>query len=190
MSIKTNYIESSNESFHVYNRGVSREKIFIEERNYLFFEQQFEKYNDPYSFKLLAYCLMPNHYHLIIHQIIPKAISKFIGSVCKGYVQAINIAYHRTGHLFEGKYKIKHIDDTPYLLHLSRYIHLNPVRARLVEKAVNWPYSSCKEYYGLRNFSFVTSDFVLNQIGSFSDYERYIKEYKPEEREKIKKYLF
>jgi hypothetical protein len=92
--------------------------------------------------------------------------------------------------LFEGKYRLKLIDDNGYLLHLSRYIHLNPVRARLVTKAENWKYSSCREYYGNGSEQIVHPAIIMGQFENVKGYREFVEEERTGEQEKIKKFLF
>ena len=150
--------------YHIYNKAVTENKLFIEEKNYHFFISKIKKYL-PESVDILAYCLMPNHYHLLI-QVKTTELPKAMQQLALSYVVAFNKSYQRTGHLFQGPYQIKHIDDLTYLLHLSRYIHLNPLTAKLVSKAEDWNYSSYDEYLGLRKPDFVKPMFILDQ---FSD---------------------
>lgn len=190
MSVKTNLLKSIGNYFHVYNRGVNRNAIFIEERNYDYFLQRVLKYKNDNEVQIIAYCLMPNHFHFILYQVAENGISHFIKSVCDGYAKAINKMYEKSGHLFEGKYKLKHIDDEQYLLHLSRYIHLNPVEANLATKPEDWKFSSYGEYIGRTHSNIVTPSIVLNHFKNVNDYENFVQEYKSNNSETIDKYLF
>jgi putative transposase len=191
MSYKTEYLASIDSYFHVYNRGVNHASIFFCERNYQNFLERIKKsLRQIEKINVVTYCLMPNHFHLILYQLEEDGLSKFMSQVCNGYVKAINLEQDRTGHLFEGKYRVKLIDDNSYLLHLSRYIHLNPVRARLVSKAEHWQYSSCREYYGTSSGLIVHPEIVLGQFENVKDYREFIEEENPEDQGSIKKYLF
>jgi len=119
--------------YHVYNKAVADNKLFIEEKNYHFFVSKIKKYLLE-SADILAYCLMPNHYHLII-QLKNTELPSPMQKLALSYSVTFNNIYQRTGHLFQGPYQIKHIGDSVYLLHLSRYVHLNPVTAKLVPRA-------------------------------------------------------
>ena len=146
--------------YHIYNKAVADNLLFAEEKNYYFFISKIKKYL-PKSAKVLAYCLMPNHYHMIVqtkNSYFPSSMHKLALS----YVVAYNNIYHRKGHLFSGPYQRKHIKDLLYLLHLSRYIHLNPVKAKIVSKAEDWKYSSYREYIGLRIPDLVYPYNILN----------------------------
>jgi REP element-mobilizing transposase RayT len=127
MSYKTEWLKSVDTFFHVYNRGVNKSKIFFSEENYLYFLKKLKKYQDQFQVIIVCYCLMPTHFHLLLKQLALYAISKFIGLSLNAYAKAINKQQKRSGHLFEGKYKMKLVAQDNYLVHLSRYMHLNPV---------------------------------------------------------------
>ncbi|MFA6469519.1 MAG: transposase [Bacteroidota bacterium] len=127
MSTKTQYLHSQGEFFHSFNRDINREAIFLETRNYKYFIDRMVKNYDLTKIELVAYCLMPNHFHFIVRQVEAFGITEIFKGICSGYVKAINKAHHRSEQLFEGKYKMKPIDSNEYLLHLSRYVHLNPI---------------------------------------------------------------
>ena len=97
---------------------------------------------------------MPNHYHLLVRVKVDNSIEKAMQKISTGYTRAINKAYNRTGHLFEGRYRIKIIANEEYLIHLCRYIHLNPVKAKLANRLEDWEFSSCIDYIGKRNLEF------------------------------------
>lgn len=96
--------------------------------------------------KIIAYCLMPTHFHLILKQVIDGGISKFMSDTLNSYTRYFNLRYNRKGPLWVGRFKSVDIEDDDQFLHLTRYIHLNPTTDRLVEKPGDWPYSSYKEY--------------------------------------------
>jgi putative transposase len=98
----------------------------------------------------------------VLRQDQPNALSEFMGRLCKSYAKAINNRLDRSGHLFESKYKLKHVDKEMYLLHLSRYIHLNPVTAGLVTTPVQRQFSSYGSYCGLYGQAFVSMKEILS----------------------------
>ena len=104
------------------------------------------KENDPHSVNILAYCLMPTHIHLLLKEIEENGISKFINNTFNSYARYFNLKHKRKGPLWEGKSKKIKINSDEQLLHTTRYIHLNPVTAYLVNKPEDWPYSSYHEY--------------------------------------------
>lgn len=95
---------------------------------------------------IIAYCLMPTHLHFILEELAAGGISKFMNRILSSHTHYFNPRYNRKGHLWEGRFKNILIDDDSYLLHLTRYLHLNPVTANLVEKPEDWEFSSYKEY--------------------------------------------
>ena len=140
--------------YHLFNRGVNRDNIYFENRNYLFFLFNIERYLLPLA-DLIAYCLMPNHYHLLIHYRETSEVdsttedSKAMMKISVSYTKAINYRYNRVGPLFQGAFQAKSIDSDTYLSHLIGYIHLNPVTTGLVESPEEWLYSSFHDYQDL-----------------------------------------
>lgn len=96
--------------------------------------------------KIIAYCIMPTHFHLILYQNENNGISKFIAKVLNSYSRSFNLRYKRKGPLWEGHFKNVLIDTDEQMLHLTRYIHLNPVSANLIKQPDKWSYSSYREY--------------------------------------------
>lgn len=133
---------------------------------------------------------MPNHFHFVLRQDQPNALSEFMGNLCKSYAKAINIRLDRSGHLFESKVKLNHVEDEMYLLHLSRYIHLNPVAAGLVTSPVQWQFSSYWNYCGMHGQAFISTKEILSLMKGSENYEEYVNGYKKEDREVIAKHLF
>ena len=155
--------------YHVYNRGNNLENIFFEKRNYEFFIRKLlEAFKDKID--LICYCLMPNHYHLIVYVKENGALEKAMQKFSIGYAKAINKGQNRVGHLFQGRYKNKLVPDNNYLLHLSRYIHLNPVKAGLVKKPEEYNYSSYLEYVGDRKSGFLNFKIVTDQMENYKEF--------------------
>lgn len=161
------------EYYHVYNRGNNRQDIFFEEENYIFFLRRLREHlvqpAAPFV-TLVAYCLMPNHFHLIL-QPQDDDLSHHMQLFGISYTKAINKRYDRVGALFQGQFRAKRIDRNEYLLHLSRYIHLNPVRAGLVKRPEDWAFSSYREYLGLRQGKLPKPDIVLAQFQTSEVYQ-------------------
>jgi len=149
--------------YHIYNKAVADNQLFIEEKNYHFFLSKIKKYLLNTS-DVLAFCLMPNHYHLVIKLKNPE-MPRSMQQLAMSYTMAFNKMYQRSGHLFQGRYQLKHIGEDVYLEHLTRYIHLNPLIAGLVSKPENWEYSSYCEYVGLREPDFINRNIVLDRFG-------------------------
>jgi len=152
-----------NEFYHVYNRGHDRNRIFFERENYLHFLRRLRKYVVPEHAIVVAYVLMPNHYHFILRAV-TENLSNGMQRLGISYTKSINRRNNREGNLFQGPFQAKHVDKENYLLHLSRYIHLNPVRATLVQSAEAWEFSSYPEYVGLRNGTLPTASIVLREF--------------------------
>ncbi len=171
---KTTY--SSGHYYHIFNRGVNRQPIFFADRNWGFFIQRLRKYFIPVLADIVAYCLMPNHYHLLVF----VKDDRFSHSVMQGFVtsytKAINKEQGRVGPLFQGRFKGILIDNDDYLVHLTRYIHRNPVDARLVKRPADWLFSSYRDYIGLRQGTLPKPDVVMEQFTSLADYAVYVEE--------------
>lgn len=101
--------------------------------------------------EIIAYCLMPTHIHLILKQISDKGVSTYLSNVLNGYTRYFNIKHKRKGPLWESEFKNVLVTDDEQLLHLTRYLHLNPVTAHLIEKPEKWVFSSYNEYLSLTN---------------------------------------
>ena len=127
--------------YHLYNRGHNRQPIFFEEENYLYFLERFHRYLvESGQCDVVAFCLMPNHYHLVIQVRggwFTRAMQRFLIS----YTKAINKRYDRSGTLFGGRYQTKRISDTAQLNDLVAYVLANPAEAGLVENARDWPFA-------------------------------------------------
>lgn len=190
MSYKTNWLKLENAFFHIYNRGVNKGEIFFSEENYLYFLRKLRKYREQFPVSVICYCLMPTHFHLLLRQLAPYAVSKFIGFSLNAYAKAVNKQQGRSGHLFEGKYKIKLVDKNSYLIHLSRYIHLNPVLANLAASAEDWVFSSYRDYLGFRSGTLPESKVVLDFFDSVEEYIKFIKDFRIDDLEEIRPFLY
>ena len=184
----------SGEYYHLYNRGNNRERIFFERENYLFFLRRLRKYVVS-ALDIVAYCLMPTHYHLLVQvkeisDTSNAAVSKVMMRLSVSYTKAMNKRYDRVGTLFQGAFRAKHVNGDEYLVHLSRYIHLNPVIAGLVELPENWEFASYRDYIGVRNGSLPRPEIVLSQFPSPEAYREFVESYVPQERERITGLLF
>ncbi|MBN1992412.1 MAG: transposase [Anaerolineae bacterium] len=182
---KTIYV--SGEYYHLYNRGVNRQPIFFTRRNWGFFIQRLADYFQPDLVDIIAYCLMPNHYHLLVHlksENFSHAVMQPFGT---SYTKAINKEQQRVGSLFQGRFKGKHVDNQAYLTHLTRYIHRNPVEARLVTSPAKWVFSSYQDYIGLRNGKLPKPNIILAQFASVADYRAYVED--QDEDDKIIEHL-
>ena len=154
--------------------------------------------------EVLCFCFMPNHYHLLVKQLVDGGISKFMLKVGTGYVLYFNQKYKRTGRLFEGPFKCINIDTDEYLLHLSRYIHLNPVEivdTGWKDKGIsnwqevddfldNYRWSSYLDYVGKKSFPSVTDrDLILEIMGGYEKYKEFVTLYTQKDIVKYRKLL-
>lgn len=190
-SIKT-YIEDS--YYHVYNRGVEKRNIFLDEKDYHVFLNLMKIYLSPVpnatsqlmnmfpdkrirvrkTFKdeleILSFCLMPNHFHLLIHQNTPQAMPEFMRALSTSYSMYFNKRYRRVGSLFQGVYKAVNISNDEYLLHLSRYIHRNPLKLTGWNPVTlsKYRYSSFSTYLNAAQRPWINSKFILNYFSNAS----------------------
>ena len=136
--------------YHIYNRGAGRGLLFFNPGNYEHCIRLIERYYRRYGAGTVAYCLMPNHYHFLLKQESDQPISRFINSLFNSYVQAVNRQRARSGTLLEGRFRHVCIDREEYLVRLCRYIHLNPVKAKLASRPEDWPFSNYLDWIGRR----------------------------------------
>lgn len=163
--------------YHVYNRGSGRQPIFREEDNYLFTLRLVRKYASALGITVVAYCLMPNHYHLLLRQDGADAAGLLPQRIFNSYTKAFNKRYGRSGTLFEGRYKAIYVDKDHYLLHLCRYIHANPVKHGVVRRLKKWLYSNYLEWIGARHGTLVDQDFVREHFPVPQAYAQFVLDY-------------
>ncbi len=163
--------------YHIFNRGVDRQQIFFRPENWGYFIELIRRYFQSVAADIIAYCLMPNHYHLLALLKTNQFSSEVMQPFSLAYTKAINRHENRVGPLFQGPFKAILVDRDEYLLHLSRYIHCNPVNAGLVNRAEDWAYSSYRDYIGMRNGTLPKPEIVLSQFDSRTAYRRFIEAY-------------
>ena len=159
--------------YHLYNRGNNCQNIFFERDNYLYFLRQFRYYVAETAVQVVAYCLMPNHYHILIY-LQEDSLSAAMHRFTMSYTKAINRRYQKCGSLFQGRFQTLHVDSDDYLLHLTRYIHLNPIKAGFVKKPEDWEFSSYHEYVGIRQGTLPKTDYVYERFGTQQDYRQFV----------------
>ncbi|MFZ5917528.1 MAG: transposase [Chloroflexota bacterium] len=163
--------------YHLYNRGARGWRIFIEPDNYFFVLWRIKHYSLAFHLAVIAYCLMPNHYHLLVRQDGETPAGLLPQRVFNSYSKAYNKRYAHSGTLFEHRYRTKAVADESYLLHLCRYIHANPVKDGLATDPGAWPYSNYLEWVGERAGTLVDRAFVRAWAGSAQDYRALVWEY-------------
>jgi putative transposase len=166
----------SGQYYHIYNRGVERRRIFSSDENYRFLLRRIKEFLPEYAITFIAYCLMPNHYHFLLHPEKDGSIGPFLQRLFNSYTQAFNKQEKRSGTLFEGRAKSVPIDESSYLFHISRYIHLNPVVAGIVKKPEDWSYSNYQEFIGLRQGTLYDAAFVREQFGTPDEYRKFVEQ--------------
>jgi putative transposase len=138
-------ILADNSYYHITNRGNQKQRIFQENADYEEYIGILAHYKRKFGIKLLGYCFMPNHVHLILEPKNPKELAKFMQCVTQGYAKWFNLKYNKVGHLWQGRFKSMVIQKNDYFLDCVYYVEANPVRASLVLSPVDYPWSSYKE---------------------------------------------
>lgn len=179
--------------YHLYNRGVNGNNIFLNEQDYGVFLHYLKEYlspprmptpeeiaamRTPYLLKnyqeeieLIAFCLMPNHFHLLLKQKDRRSIVGFMRSLLIRYSQYLNKGHERIGHVYQGVYRGILIENDEYLWWLSRYIHRNP--AEILEtnqRLEDYPYSSYSVYLGLKDISWIKPEMILANIKNYQNF--------------------
>jgi putative transposase len=163
--------------YHIYNRGAGRQAIFYEERNYLYVLRLLKKVTRESEVMVVAYALLPNHYHWLLRQDGETPAGKVPTRVFGSYTQAFNRAYERTGTLFEGPYKALAVDTDSYFVNLCSYIHLNAVHHGLVDAPDAWPYSNYLEWIDRRQGTLVDRALVRGYFATPQAYEAFIQDF-------------
>ena len=183
--------------YHIYNRGVEKRKIFLSEQDYKVFLHFLKRYLSPpdevrphqggnkgelnyvrpyqwqtevyKEIRLLCYCLMPNHFHLMIQQLTERAVIEFMRRLSNAYAKYFNEKYNRVGSLFQGRYKAVLIKKESHFLHLPHYIHYNSGelfenKKDMIESIKNYNWSSYADYLGQRNTSWIYKKDLMEQF--------------------------
>ena len=152
--------------YHITSRGDRREDIYLDDSDRIQWLELFSQVCQRYNWRCHAYCLMSNHYHLII-ETIEGNLSKGMRQLNGVYTQYFNRTHQRVGHVFQGRYKGILVEKDSYLLELSRYVVLNPVRARMVKDIGHWPWSSYQAMIGEQHPpGWLETDGVLSQFSA------------------------
>jgi len=192
-------ILTTGQIYHIFNRGVNKGDIFFSEKDYkrftttaIHYKNFTQKFtatiasgiSDTVSEKLnrmgkpktqiLAYCLMPNHFHFLVKQLEDDGITWFMQHLTNSYVHYLNLKYKRVGPLFQGPFKNVLIESDEQLLHVSRYIHLNPLVSGLVSNLDNYSWSSYHSYIGDREDGLSNPELILKNFKEKKDYEKFV----------------
>ncbi len=169
---------------HFYNRVVHNELLFRTDKDYIQFLLSFKKSIQEIPTSVYAYCLMPNHFHFFLKQNSTILLYKIFNKILSSYVQKYNIKYSRKGSIFAHPLQSKLVVDDRQLITLCKYIHLNPVKAGLVNEPEEWEFSNYREWIGVRHGE-LFDDFILkNNFCGTEDYIKSIKEFKQQILEK------
>ena len=163
--------------YHLYNRGAHKASLFREHDNYVYVLHQVKKVIGEQNLTVIAYCLLSNHYHILVRQNGDAAAGLLAQYVFNAYSKAYNTRYEHSGTLFEGPFRAIKVDSQNYLLHLCRYIHANPVRHGIVTELEEWPYSNYLEWLGLRTGELLDRDFVRDCFGTAEQYRQFVLDY-------------
>ena len=202
--VKT-YIE--NGFYHIYNRGSEKRKIFLDKSDYRAFTHLMKRCLDQElkvnpdgivnthsiadEADLVCYCLMPNHFHFLIKQNTKDAVTKFLRRVVTSYVMYFNKKYQREGGLFQGKPRGVLIQNESYLLHLSRYIHLNAFELDSKKPLEEYTYSSYPVYLAKKEVSWIKTSEILGffksarsiSLKDFVSYQNFVENHKRDPRD-------
>lgn len=179
--------------YHVYNRGVSKQKIFLDKQDYLYFLGLLKRYLDQVDRKqkpnrmeykcyaddveLLAYCLMPNHFHLLLYQKTCNGMPDLLKSVSVAYSMYFNRKYKHAGSLFQQRYRAVLIENDAQFAHISRYIHMNP------HSYLRYEWSSIGYYLGEKCADWLCT----NKTPEVGDYRQFLTEYESR-RDELKQF--
>jgi len=179
--------------YHIYNRGVNKTPIFLDDQDFLVFLDRLKtilgldeeikprssvriKTFPLNTFCILSYCLMPNHFHFEIKQNAGVPISQLVSSLCTSYVKYFNKKYGRVGPLFQDTFKAIPVESDQYALYLSAYIHRNP------ENPLTYPYSSMQEYLDPKVKGICDTSFILNFFdGDRDSYKNYVMDFEAQQ---------
>lgn len=180
--------------YHIFNRGIEKRNIFLSDRDYNRFLKTIRICNDPSTLRfnilpnlsinskdlknnyvsVINFVLMPNHYHFTLKQLNNNGITQFLQRLGTSYSKYFNVKNKRTGRLFEYTYKAVPVESEEQLIHLSRYIHLNPILAGLAKYINDYSWSSYSAYMGHPNYDFCNPKPVLSSFVSSKSYERFV----------------
>ncbi len=156
--------------YHVMLRGTNRQSIFHDDSDRIRFLETLKRYKAGNAYLVLGWCLMGNHVHLLLREG-ERDLADSMKRIGVSYVWHYNRKYNAVGHLFQDRYKSEAIESDPYLLTVIRYIHQNPVKARIVKRPFEWKWSSCIGYYGENDYpsQLLDRDLILGMFSKEDD---------------------
>lgn len=197
----------TNEYYHVFNRGVARQPTFLSKNDYeqaLLALSYYRFVNPPMRLsrykelsveersitlselqgnekrvEIISFVFMPNHFHMLLKQTAENGISSFISQFSNSYTRYFNTKHNRVGPIFQGVFKSVHVETTEQLVHLSRYIHLNPVVSTVIREndLSTYRWSSLPDYLEEKNFSIIYSEPILEQFSSRKEYLNFVSDH-------------
>ena len=161
-------------TYHITCRGNHRREIFRDDQDRMVYMQQLLRAKEDHKCSILSYCLMTNHVHLQV-ETSDVEIWKMMKQLNMKYVIYFNAKYDLVGRLFQDRYRAELIEETAYSIRTSRYIHLNPVVAEIAEHPLDYPWSSYRDYVGLRRTNLVSPEKILSFFeGDALNYQEYV----------------
>ncbi|MDO8658044.1 MAG: transposase [Candidatus Levybacteria bacterium] len=184
----------NNEYYHLYNRGVAKMPIF----NNFYDYNRFLKTMIYYSIEgpkpkfsiftpttklldtnkkivdFICYCLMPNHFHFLLRQVKENGITEFLSKLSNSYTKYFNVKYKRVGPLFQGEFKAVHVESNEQLIHVNRYVHINPSVGFIIKNLEDYKWSSYPEYLNLSKTNICSKDIISGQFKTNNDYKQFI----------------
>jgi putative transposase len=154
---------------HVTQRGNRRQRVFFQPSDYALYRDLLAEQCRKATVEVWAYCLMPNHVHLVLTPQTPSALARALGETHRRYTGFINARARWTGHLFQGRFGSVVMDDAHFVV-AARYVALNPVRAKLVPRAQDWAWSSARAHLAGRDDGLVRVAPLLERIGTVGDW--------------------
>jgi len=169
-------IEYPDAIYHVISRGIRKDNIYYENKDKDKFLYKLKETKEKYNLKIFSYCLMENHYHLLIRT--PKSnLTKAMHYLNASYTNWFKAKHEIVGPIFQGRYKSILVEDESYLLTLSSYIHLNPLRAGMVEYLKDYKYNSYNEYINKTENNLVDKNLLLSKFEDIERFKKFIYEW-------------
>jgi putative transposase len=162
--------KSASGIYHIMMRGINRQNIFKDQDDYTKFLQTLKQYKEISGYQIYAYCLMGNHVHLLL-KVGEEPLEQVMRRICGSYVYWYNWKYQRIGNLFQDRFKSETVDNDSYFLTVLRYIHQNPLKARVVKSVADYQWSSISEY--INGSELIDADFALKMFNA--DREKAVK---------------